>query len=245
MKHGRLFTSQNNEWNPRTVGLEKTDMGSESTRHKPQLESLLNTSVATKVAEMLVLFAVPLVIIQFALPKAGDNQAAQQGVIWGANILMLLIVWLGLRLRGQTWAHIGIDFAKPSGTTIRRAVLLSVIVFVAALAAFLFGSIVMANIVGIPESADMSQYNYLYHNLPMLILALVGVWIVSSFGEEVIYRGFLITRIEEMGPSSKNMTRAAAIGSAVIFGLIHYQWGPRASDKPHAWVSPSPSRTFN
>lgn len=54
------------------------------------------------------------------------------------------------------------------------------------------GSIVAANLMTIPEGADMSGYNYLQGNLPMLLLALAGVYVVSSFGEEVIYRGFLI-----------------------------------------------------
>ena len=49
----------------------------------------------------------------------------------------------------------------------------------------------MANISGIPESADMSNYEYLHNNIFMLVLTLCGVYIVSSFGEEVTYRAFL------------------------------------------------------
>ncbi|MCH6576022.1 MAG: hypothetical protein IH795_12640 [Bacteroidetes bacterium] len=67
----------------------------------------------------------------------------------------------------------------------------------------------MANIIGIPEGADMSGYNYLQGNLPMLLGVLLGIFIVSSFGEEVIYRGFLITRISEMAGNSKNWVKIA------------------------------------
>ena len=45
----------------------------------------------------------------------------------------------------------------------------------------------------------MSSYEYLQGNLPMLLLSLAGVYIVSSFGEEVLYRGFLINRLAEIG----------------------------------------------
>ena len=72
----------------------------------------------------------------------------------------------------------------------------------------------------------MSEYNYLAGNLPMLLLSLVGVYIVSSFGEEVIYRGFLITRIEELRPGSRHIRKIAVVISAVVFGFAHYTWGP-------------------
>ena len=72
----------------------------------------------------------------------------------------------------------------------------------------------------------MSGYNYLQGNLPMLILSLAGVYVVSSFGEEVIYRGFLINRIAELGAGGKWAWRWAVLTSAVVFGLIHFSWGP-------------------
>ena len=71
----------------------------------------------------------------------------------------------------------------------------------------------------------MSGYNYLQGNLPMLPGALLGIFIVSSFGEEVIYRGFLITRISEMAGNSKNWVKIAVLISAIIFGLAHFEWG--------------------
>lgn len=91
---------------------------------------------------------------------------------------------------------------------------------------FIVGSIIMANITGIPESADMSSYSYLKDNIWMLILTLAGVYIVSSFGEEVIYRAFLINRISQLGLDSKSGKIITVILSAVVFGLAHYSWGP-------------------
>ena len=84
----------------------------------------------------------------------------------------------------------------------------------------------MANITGIPESADMSRYNYLQGNFGMLVFSIIGVLIVSSFGEELIYRGFLINRISQLLPESNKSEYIAIILSAIIFGLVHYEWGP-------------------
>ena len=176
--------------------------------------------------ELIVLFAVPLTFLLFAMPEVGDNPIARQGVVWVANLAMLMIVYLGLRLRGQTWAHFGLAFGKPRRATVVRTLLLSLAVCAAGIAAFLLGAVVMASISGIPESTDMSGYNYLYHNLPLLIVTLIGVYIVSSFGEEVIYRAFLITRIEEMGSGGKGVQYLAVLISSAVFGLVHFDWGP-------------------
>ena len=182
-------------------------------------------SKPAQTGEIVALFAVALGVIALAAPLAGENPVAQQGVVWVANVLMLVMVWLGLRLRGQGWAHFGLSFRGASRRIVVRAVLVSLVVFVAAIAAFVVGAIVMANIVGIPEGADMSGYNYLSGNLPMLILALVAVYIVSSFGEEVVYRAFLINRIAELGGGGKTAWRVAVLISSVIFGFAHYGWG--------------------
>jgi hypothetical protein len=181
---------------------------------------------ALQCAEILGVFGLPAVFLLFAAPKAGNDPLARQGVVWVANVAALLLVYLGLRLRGQTWAHFGLVFGTPRRAALVRTLLLSFAVFTAATAAFLLATVVMANISGIPESADLSGYNYLYHNLPMLIGSLIGVYIVSSFGEEVLYRAFLITRIEETSAGGKGVQRFAVLFSAVFFGLIHFDWGP-------------------
>ena len=61
-----------------------------------------------RVCELALIFV--LILIQLAAPYAGDNLVAIQGVVWIANVLMLLLVWQGLRLRGEGWAHFGLRF---------------------------------------------------------------------------------------------------------------------------------------
>ena len=68
---------------------------------------LLNNSGA-KIAEILILLVSITIFIQFIVPLAGDDPLTKQGTIWFANVLLLLYVWLGLKLRGQSWADIGL-----------------------------------------------------------------------------------------------------------------------------------------
>lgn len=192
------------------------DRNSEST-----LGAALRRNNFAKILEIIVVFSVAFAIIKLAQPFVGENPLVRQSVVWIANVTMLILVWLGLKLRGESWNHLGLSRKFLT----LKSFLLSLVVFVAALAGFVLGSIIMANIIGIPESADMSGYNYIQGNLPMLIGALISVFIVSSFGEEVIYRGFLITRIAEMGTGSRNWIRGAVLISSIIFGLVHFEWG--------------------
>ena len=190
-----------------------------------QLATVLRDNKLAKIGEITVLFAIPTAVIIGAAPLAGDDPVRRQMVVWVANLLMLGFVWFGLRARGESWQHFGLSWKRGSARSMLRPFLLSLVVLVAALAGFVFGSIVGANIVGIPESADLSTYDYMRGNLPMLLIALAGVYVASSFGEEVIYRGFLINRIAELGGSGKTAVRVAVVVSSLIFGLIHFDWG--------------------
>ena len=189
------------------------------------LGQLLLNSRWVRLIELIGLFVLAMGFILAVEPFVEGSALLFQSLVWVANVLMILYVWAGLRLRGQGWNHIGLTKHPFSRSQLLRTFLLSLLVFVIAIAAFLIGAIIMANITGMPKQADTSEYAFLQGNLPMLLLILVGVFFVSSFGEEVVYRGFLINRIEELGTASKTWTMIAVIISAVVFGLAHYSWG--------------------
>ena len=186
---------------------------------------LLNTNKIAKISEILLVFGLAFALIKLLTPYAGDNQLLKMGIIWGTNIFMLFLVWLGIKLRGQKLSDFGLTFGRINLKESMRIILRSLLVCILGCAGFMLGSIIMANITGTPESADMSNYEYLHNNIFMLILSLCGVYIVSSFGEEVVYRAFLINRISELGLDSKYGKMATVVISAVIFGLVHYEWG--------------------
>jgi membrane protease YdiL (CAAX protease family) len=185
---------------------------------------LLRTSKFAQAAEIAVVFLVGLALIAGARPFVGENPLAFHGLVWVANIVMLLTVWWGLRLRAQDCGHFGLRFRRPDRPQLVRTVLQSLAVFACAVAAFVAGAIGTASLLGVPETADMSGFRYLRGNLPLLLLSLPAVYLVSSFGEEVLYRGFLINRIAEIGTGSR-WSRSIAIGiSSLVFGLIHSDW---------------------
>lgn len=53
---------------------------------------------------------------------------------------------------------------------------------------------------------------------------LVIVWVLAEFGEEMFFRGYLVTRLQEAPPSSTLATIAKVVIPAVIFGFGHYHY---------------------
>lgn len=185
----------------------------------------LLTSGLGRICEVIAVFVVGLSVVLIAAAACGENPIASIGAVWIANLLMLALVHWGLRLRGQSWSHFGLGTRLGSWRSGVRVFVKSLTVFAAAMVAFVLGAILMANIVGMPEGPDMSKYDYLSGNLTMTILALLSVYFVSSFAEEVIYRGFIITRIAEAAPGSVATRWLAVAVSSVVFGLVHSDWG--------------------
>ena len=177
-----------------------------------------------QLGELVGVFVPAFGVILLVLPFIGDSPLARQSAVFLANLMMLVLVWLGLRMRGQDCRHFGLSFRPASWRTVTRAILQSLVVFVVAVGAVVLGAVTMASILGRPESADMSGYDFLRGNLLMLVLILAGVYLNASFGEEVIYRAFLITRIAELGSGSKTAWRLGVLLSSLVFGLIHSDW---------------------
>lgn len=178
------------------------------------------------VVEIISVFAAAALVILVGIRFAGEDLLARQAVLFTANLVMLSLVWLFLRRRGQTAAYLGLAWRLSGWKSLLTGFAKSLAVLVIGLAGFMLGSIVMVNITGMPQQADVSSYDYLQGNLPMLLLSLAGIYLVSSFGEEVIYRGFLIQRVEEALGERRYACYVAVVVSAVVFGLAHFGWGP-------------------
>ena len=75
-----------------------------------KLGKQLQTNRLYKIGEILILFISVFVFIKLINPLVGDNPILKQVVVWTANILMLIFVWMGLKLRGESWKVFGLGF---------------------------------------------------------------------------------------------------------------------------------------
>jgi membrane protease YdiL (CAAX protease family) len=63
-------------------------------------------------------------------------------------------------------------------------------------------------------------------NIKVALLALLIVWTFAAFGEEISYRGYLLTRAADLGNRTTVAYWIGIIIVSVLFGYGHYYKGP-------------------
>ena len=194
--------------------------------HVSRLGEWLLTSKLVGIVEIVLVFAgafATLGLVQWLLGKTPNSGhiAATAGIL-----AMLALVLAGLKLRGQGWDHFGLTFKRTAPRQFLKVVLQSVPTFGVAVLAFVVVATVIGLFVGKPEQADYSSYAYLQGKPWLLFGSVMTAWFTASFSEEVLYRGFLITRLAELGGNNRRAVVLAVLISSMLFGLAHIAWGP-------------------
>lgn len=77
-----------------------------------------------------------------------------------------------------------------------------------------------------PPAAAPSEAAAITGNLKIALLALLIVWTFAAFGEEIAYRGYLLTRAADLGNRTKTAYLVGVVFVSVLFGYGHYYKGP-------------------
>jgi membrane protease YdiL (CAAX protease family) len=167
---------------------------------------------------------VPLFVIGIIGTRLGAGTLLGGMLINLGYVLSIIVASGMLKLRGTAWREIGL--ARPQSWL--RTVLLSIGAMVGAVVVMNVAVTIMArNLPGAElAEADVSRFNPLEGNVPLLLLYLVLSWTTITFGEEMFYRAFLTDRLAKVFQDTKLGWALAAVGSSVAFGLAHYQEGP-------------------
>ena len=165
---------------------------------------------------------VPLVALGLIGGRFGADTLPGAALINIGYMLAVAVAWLMLQRQGVGWREIGL--ARPSSLV--RTVLIGVGVLFAAFVAINLVQIVAVSLPGDILPPDESRFNILEGNLPLLMVLIVAAWTTFAFGEEMMFRAFLITRLAEIFQNTKAPLVFAAVGSSVAFGLAHYGEGP-------------------
>ncbi len=147
--------------------------------------------------------------------RANDYQLA------GAVGILLSAIVVGefLRIRGSSWREFGL--IKPE--SLWKTLLVAIIAYVAVMGTITVAASFVLNVLG--ERPDVSRFNNIQSNLPLLLLWLLLSWIIGGFGEELIFRGFLMNRLAQVFGGTRVAWAAALVLQAVIFGLGHSYQG--------------------
>lgn len=153
-----------------------------------------------------------------AEPELGSALVAST-VICSA-IAGIFVVWLWLRRKGQ-WAE-AIRLEPPASW--RQTLLWAVIGTVGTIAIFTLGA-QLAEAIGLGTPDPSFVLDLVTESPAMLALWIVGVaWFAAGFGEEVLYRGFVMDRLERLA-GLRGRPWAVLVIQALLFGLPHAYQG--------------------
>jgi membrane protease YdiL (CAAX protease family) len=76
---------------------------------------------------------------------------------------------------------------------------------------------------GMPR--DLAKFDALRNDWRALLTLLPVVWVSAALCEEIVFRGFLLTKIAELFGNSRRALGIGVAGSSLLFGLVHWAQG--------------------
>jgi membrane protease YdiL (CAAX protease family) len=145
----------------------------------------------------------------------GGSLAALAGVV-----LCLAVVWVAQRKLGLGLGEIGLRRPDSWPRTIGQGALVTVVGYAASFAVLMLIIVPLSG-----QQPDVSRFDSTRGNLGVMIGTVLTVWITSAFPEEVIWRGFLMTRIGKLAGATRFAWGTALVVTSVHFGMIHFYQG--------------------
>jgi len=182
------------------------------------LDGFLRTNAALDVLMTVVIFlAVRYMLARFGIPKAASI----------AVVITVAFATLRLVRHGLSWADFGFRLTDSLATTL----LLAVAAFLLTNLAVSLLTTPLANALELPQPA-YSKLGELHGNLPYLLFMVVVIgWGAAAFGEELLFRGFLLNRLQTAFGGAGNIAPIvlAVLAQALLFGLGHVYLGARGA----------------
>jgi uncharacterized protein len=136
--------------------------------------------------------------------------------------ILFVLGWISIRLRDGGWKAVGLRKPDSWWKTVVWGLVTAVLIQVA-------GELVVNPITAkiwrrAPEVSSL--FADLKFNVKVALRGLLLIWTFAAFGEELGYRGYLLTRAADVGNRSKYAYWTALIVVSVLFGYGHYYKGP-------------------
>ena len=134
---------------------------------------------------------------------------------------LFLLGWISLRIRGLRWRDVGLKLDQP----FQKLLVIGVVVGIGMEALELFATQPLLSKL-LDKGPDLDEFRRLIGNTQLLIIALALAWVLAAFGEEMVWRGYLLNRFADVFGRSTSAWIASAILISLLFGLAHFPQGP-------------------
>jgi membrane protease YdiL (CAAX protease family) len=135
--------------------------------------------------------------------------------------ILFVLGLVSIRLRNGGWSAMG--FKRPSSW-----VRLLIIALAAAALRIILGDLVIEPLTERfwPPIVAPAEAETITGNIKLALIGLLIVWTFAAFGEEIAYRGYLLTRAAEIGRQTTAAYWVGIVLISVLFGYGHYYKGP-------------------
>jgi len=129
---------------------------------------------------------------------------------------LLLLGWISLRVRGLRWRDVGLARYRSWPVTVGIGVFLGVLLETFQL---LVTQPILALLIG--RQPDLELFRMLTGNIKMTLLFIALSWVLAAFGEEMVWRGYLMNRVADVGGQTPRAWIISLVLVSVVFGLAH------------------------
>jgi len=144
----------------------------------------------------------------------------KQLIPYSKTPFLLLFAWGSLRVRNLRWRDVGLSRYQTWEKTLGYGIVAGI-----ALEAFqLFVSQPFLVRV-LKKQPDLELFQALHGNVKWTLLAIAGAWTLAAFGEEMVYRGYLMNRLADFFDRGRGAWIISLVVVHIGFGLAHAYQG--------------------
>lgn len=133
---------------------------------------------------------------------------------------LLAVGWISMRLRRVSWRSIGLSRYRSWPVTLALGIIVGILMEIFEL---LISQPLLVRLTG--KQPDLSDFMRLHGNIKWTLIALVLVWTLAAFGEEMVWRGYLMNRAAGLGDNTRFAWCTSLIVVSVVFGFAHSYQG--------------------
>lgn len=142
----------------------------------------------------------------------------------GFIAIVLLIAWL--RRRGESLTQFGLVVPRRWLLTIGLGMGLAAIQMAVGSVVRMVATPLIVAWTGANPHLDAQTFAAIEGNLGLYLMVIPVVWLFAAFGEEFLFRGYLMTRLSQIFGGGRAAWAIAVVGQAVLFALAHWYQGP-------------------
>jgi membrane protease YdiL (CAAX protease family) len=133
---------------------------------------------------------------------------------------LLLLAWISLRIRKLKWRDLG--FTRNRTWTKTIALGFAAGIFLELQELFVTQPL-LARLTG--KQPDLSDIHMLTRNIQYSLLGVVFSWTLAAFGEELVWRGYLMNRLADLGDRTRPAWFFSLMLVSAAFGFAHSYQG--------------------